>query len=144
VTETSEKVYTYDEVKAILEEIVRDFGADYSYKRPATMGTTGSNCYYVHENEDGICTPGCIIGHLLDRLNLINLRETVLSFKNAQQIEEFLRISNLEERFTRKARNLMYFVQMKQDMSGTPWSEALAYGIDQVSDLNESGWREQD
>lgn len=126
----NEKIFTQEDVNKVLGEIVAEYGKDFKYDRPGrdVEGDPTGPCYYVHKDAEGTCRPGCIIGHLLFRLGLINLNEVINTSSNSIRAGEFLARKGLTGRFTRGALRFMDEVQAVQDRVGATWGEALAYG----------------
>ena len=111
------KVYDLEETKALLDEIVAEFGADYVYQKPSPF-----LCRYRKNSGE----PDCIVGQLLAKVGLLPDRE----FESRWGATYFLDpeckhpLTNLENNFTVEANLLLHNVQGKQDYE-TPWGQAV-------------------
>lgn len=111
-----------DTLRAVVTE-----APDTVYSVPAVMqitdeeGNSSGRCYYVHRDEEGNETAGCLIGVVLNRLgvSLDTLREYENRPANTLVDLLGLNLSFSTGEFLRRAQNA-------QDR-GAPWSTALAF-----------------
>lgn len=118
---------------ALAKEIVDTVPEDYRYTEdPKTQETRNrysqssntTTCFYRHF--DG--TPGCLIGHMADRLNPgVFIEERVGP-------EMAIRAAGYEA--TRAANGFMTVVQREQD-GGSTWQQALSKGMDEYKHMTD-------
>lgn len=107
-------------VVATLKAVVAE-RPDYIYKRPAYI-TSNEACLYVHPSEDGSSAqPGCIVGHVLNRLGIGLPAMAQHEGADAGTLVGALGLTNLSP----DTLGLLDDVQGFQD-SGETWAEALS------------------
>lgn len=125
---------TPDQAIATLRDVVNG-REDYVYSAPAHQESPGATCFYVHTDaETGESYPGCVAGHVLNRLGVpLSLLEVY------EQTRVSTVVNSLAETPERHVpENVAYLghildrAQQCQDTGGT-WGESLrrAEGVDQ-------------
>lgn len=101
---------------------------DYVYAAPAHQVQPGASCFYVHHNtETGEKSPGCVVGHVLNRLG-VSL-DTLMGYEGtrADQVIQDLTREDLQPTprpHVTYLRRLLDQAQQCQD-NGAPWGDAL-------------------
>lgn len=90
------------------------------YEVPAIMADEWGSCFYVHHNEDGTQSAGCIVGQVLHRLgvSLENLKKA--ETYGASAAVGLAGVDGLSERM----KDFLRSVQRKQD-DGHTWGDSL-------------------
>lgn len=133
-------MYDYETTRTHVEAIVTQYGEDFKYVRPGVdeYGEAAGSCAYVHDvNGEFVC--GCIIGHLFNRLGLIDLESLYGTVSNQIGVGSLARELGLTEQFTGKAMYFMKALQEYQDQNGTTWGRALREATMSAVRVNEDG-----
>ncbi|WP_018565013.1 hypothetical protein [Streptomyces sp. PsTaAH-124] len=121
-------VFTDEQILGTLAEVVRE-NPDKVYKIPESMRFTSDDrsCFYVHKNEDGTKSPGCIVGQVLHRLGV-----PLKDFKRAEGLGSNFAMSMLGiTGVGQETAGLLRKVQYYQDC-GRSWSDALQRALKEM------------
>lgn len=143
------RIITTDEITTTIRAVVAEYGSDFVYVAPVEDSTS---CYYrtpvLEEDEDGLPTvartegkPGCIVGHVLDRLGLLpavlypsgdshGTPEQRIEDRSAGSAMSALE-GALDVRFEGHARYALGTAQGRQD-KGLSWGDALTAYEDRI------------
>lgn len=111
------------EVLSTLREVVQG-KEDYLYQAPDHQRTGGNTCFYVHR--DAVTdekTPGCLVGHVLNRLGVPLSELAKCEGTRASIVIEHLQ-NEEQNPVNAYIRRTLDKAQQIQDNSGT-WGEAL-------------------
>ncbi len=111
---------TYEQVLAVANEVVAEFGPDYVYKRPPT--DDGSYCRYVWEDE-----PSCLVGQIMHRLGV----HLAWMAEREGDSASYLVDAAFGEEVEPDVRTFLNSIQLSQDLR-VPWGVAVARAEQQI------------
>ncbi|MFF1597704.1 hypothetical protein ACFVYV_09430 [Streptomyces mirabilis] len=113
---------TAETVLKTLREVVAE-RPEHVYESPDNAPKSNVSCYYVHGYADGVQVPGCVVGHVLNRLGVplseLRLHEGESAYT---LVGKLLRVLDPEDQYEVEA--VLSEVQYNQD-GGQPWGRAL-------------------
>lgn len=121
---------TVEMIDKVADELLDEYGSDFHYSNPNIPGWTSLHaCHYVHY-VDGENVPGCIVGHILNRLGVPLEEMDTERFGNtpADNLLESLAdrgIISLESVTNGRISGYLKTAQYKQD-TGNHWGYAIA------------------
>lgn len=89
------------------------------YETPASMRDEWGSCFYVHHDEDGNQSAGCIVGHVLHRLGV-----PLAALKEVETLGADSAVEKCTSGVSERMRNFLRSVQRKQD-DGYTWGDSL-------------------
>jgi hypothetical protein len=119
---------TREKLNEVLKKIVEE-RPEYVYQKPAGFTHSDGVCRYVHLKGDGY-VPGCLIGHLLNRLG-VSL-EDIIPFEGGPASTIVSRLIDVDSRNIKA----LDWAQNAQD-SGEPWGEAYQAYLHALSLLDQ-------
>ncbi|MFI2909437.1 hypothetical protein ACG2OD_14425 [Streptomyces sp. PDY-4] len=116
------------QVMSTLREIVSE-SPDKVYEAPESMADEYGGCFYVHNNDDGTKSAGCIVGQVLHRLG-VSLED--LSKGETYSANAAVALAGVQG----VSEDVVYFLRMVQSRQdrGTPWGEALQFAEEYYAD----------
>jgi hypothetical protein len=121
-------VLTDEQVLSTLRQIAEE-SPEKVYEAPEGMRDEWGSCYYVHHNEDGTESPGCIVGQVLHRLGV-----PLAKLKEAETLGATAAVRLTTQGVSDNVSDFLRFVQQKQDR-GVTWSKAVADALEDYNDI---------
>ncbi|MFF5371361.1 hypothetical protein [Streptomyces sp. NPDC013187] len=121
---------TDEQVLSTLRD-VSDESPEKVYEAPAHLQDEWGSCYYVHTDEDGNQSAGCIVGAVLHRLGvpLLDLRK--VETYGADAAFPLLEIKGVSS----QVKSFLRHVQGKQDR-GQTWGKAVRDGLEDFNEIS--------
>lgn len=111
-----------EQAQELIASVIKTHGEDKVYERPVPRG----RCLYVHKDNDGNLTPGCLVGTALMKYG-VAAEELVEQLIDAEEMARRLErrgILSIDE----DAVTYLYCAQQSQD-DGETWGEANEYAL---------------
>jgi hypothetical protein len=125
-------VLTDTQVLSALRQIAEE-NPEKVYEAPADMRDDWGSCYYVHRDDQGNESPGCIVGQVLHRLGV-----PLADLKKAETLGATAAVQRTTEGVSDNVANLLRYVQVKQDR-GQTWSKAVADALEDFNEIHTTG-----
>lgn len=107
-----------------LREVVAE-RPDYVYSAPEDQVTESLSCYYVHGSGSD-ATPGCVVGHVLNRLGVP--LEVLSTYEGRDADYVAARVLDVSDDWAADAPHALAVAQIEQDR-GAAWGKALARAL---------------
>jgi hypothetical protein len=121
-------VLTDTQVLSALRQIAEE-NPEKVYVAPADMRDEWGSCYYVHRDDQGNESPGCIVGQVLHRLGV-----PLADLKEAETLGATAAVRLTTQGVSDNVSDFLRFVQQKQDR-GVTWSKAVADALEDYNDI---------
>ncbi|WP_338781766.1 hypothetical protein [Streptomyces sp. DG1A-41] len=120
-------VLTDEQVLSTLRDVAEE-SPEKVYVAPAHLRDEWGSCYYVHRDEEGNESAGCIVGQVLHRLGV-----PLAELKKAETLGATAAVRLTTEGVSDTVATFLRYVQCKQDR-GQTWSRSVR---DALEDYNE-------
>ncbi|MEU5577803.1 hypothetical protein ABZ791_10620 [Streptomyces huasconensis] len=125
-------VLTDSQVLSALRQIAAE-SPEKVYEAPGNMRDGWDTCYYVHRDEDGTESPGCIVGQVLHRLGV-----PLADLKGVETLGAITVVQRITEGVSDGVAVFLREVQRKQDR-GYAWGEAVADALEEHGGIHLTG-----